>query len=381
MQVATRKIILYFLGTKAVYKFLSLFSAFLFTLIIVVAQKYSNNQSERVLEILNLLLILISITNASSGQILQKYLASREVFSKLLIGLSFFIIIGLLGFALISANRITGMIVVCASLVNIIELYNVEAVYSMRQIQGALISLSARLTITLGLITIMVSSVSPVGALIVINLLLAVIALVLSRISKPISNQHSLSYNWTDLGKDIFRFNLVNWPVALSQNIVRIFFYNRFGLSEKIYFEYLSKYISLLVMLFDYDIRYEISRLTKIILDRSVNIGFKYYFGRFKIYGLFIFAGVILFSGLIKNIDLFLIGTFVMLFNLFSFLVYARLIRQERSYSLIWALIIYSSGASANVLGSTASILVSVVILILAISTRLSFRFINIKYA
>lgn len=353
---------------KLLYTLLSLFSSFLFTIIILLADFYSNPQSAVILGILNNLLVFITLTNLSSGQILQKYLVSYEVRSKLTRLMLFIVVLGVLYTLLPTKTpKLIVLTIISSALINLNELFNVFEIFKKRPVLGALISLFNRLIVTIYLILLLVNEISEIHCLIFMIITLGLFSLTLMFIYKKQSVEHENSYSWRDLYLDMLHFNIVNWPVSFAQNIVRIFFYNGFTLSFKFYFEYLSKFISIFIMLFDYSIRFNIARLTKIILKRGINKSISIYLKLFKPYGLVLFVGIIGFSLFLVDLNLALVGGYLAIFNIFSFLTYARLIREEKFSTLFWALILICFGASSYFINSTIALSLALLTLTLSI--------------
>lgn len=357
---------------KQLYTLLSLFSASIFTIIIILADIYSNPQSTVILGILNNLLVFISLTNLSSGQILQKYLVSYEVRSKLTRLMLFIVVLGLLYTLLPTKTpKVIVLTIISSALINLNELFNVFEIFKNRPVLGALISLFNKLIVASYLILLLVNKISVTQCLVFMIITLGLFSLTLTFIYKQQSVEHENSYSWRDLYVDMFHFNFVNWPVSFAQNIVRIFFYDGFTLSFKFYFEYLSKFISVFIMLFDYNIRFNIARFTKIILKRGINKSISIYLKLFKPYGLVLFVGIIGFSLFVFDLNLALVGGYLAIFNIFSFLTYARLIREDKYSTLFWALILICFGASSTIINDTIALGLALLALILSIVVHL----------
>jgi hypothetical protein len=360
------------ISNKLLYTLLSLFSSFLFMLIVIYVDFYANLQSTVILGILNYLMVFISLTNVSSGQILQKYLVSYDVRSKLTNLLLFIVVLGLLYTLLPTKTpKVIVLTIISASLINLNELFNVVEIFNKRPVIGALISLLNRLIVTCYLFLLLVNKISVTHGLVFMVITLGLFSLTLIFVYKQPSVEHQNSYLWRDLYSDIFHFNLVNWPVSIAQNIVRIFFYDGLTLSFKFNFEYLSKFISLFTMLFDYNIRFNMARLTNIILKRGTNRSLLIYLNLFKPYVLVLFVGIIGFSLFVFDLKLALVGWYLAIFNIFSFLTYARLIREDKYSTLFWALILICFGASSTIINDAISLGFVLLTLILSIGVHL----------
>jgi hypothetical protein len=352
---------------KLLYTILSLFSAFLFTLVVLVVNYFSSGRDSGVLDTLNDIIVYSALTNLSSGQIIQKHLVSRRVlffFIKLLIALALFGIT--LGVSQLDLFGLSGFIIAISALINLIELYNVVAVFSERPLIGSAISMSNRIMVTIMLILVHFDVMSLYLGLEVLICTLAIYALCLF-INQFQHGHRGVNYSFKLFTRDILQFNLVNWPVSIAQNVIRIFLYDGFELNFKFKFEYLSKFISLIIMIFDYNIRYNIAFITKNILNNGISAALILYLKMIRPYGFILLMGILFFSIYASDVSYFLLGSYLALFNIFSFISYSQLIRNERGDSLFWAIILILTAASSAFLDFKIVILLCVIILLLAI--------------
>jgi hypothetical protein len=120
-------------------------------------------------------------------------------------------------------------------------------------------------------------------------------------------------------------------------------------------------------MIFDYNIRYNIAFITKNILNNGISAALILYLKMIRPYGFILLMGILFFSIYASDVSYFLLGSYLALFNIFSFISYSQLIRNERGDSLFWAIILILTAASSAFLDFKIVILLCVIILLLAI--------------
>jgi hypothetical protein len=333
--------------SKFYFVILSLINGFLFTFLIIVIDFLLLNNEYEVLQFLNLLVIVIPISNLSTGQILQKYLINKNVFLNLISLLSFLIILGLgLVFLLNDEFKYIGFALAVSSIINLVDLFNIANLFCGAPLKGIIISLICRIIVTGSLYLSLITTISLFSGLIMMILLLILMIIFLIYF-----NRNFILIDRTDkelfrnkLFDDFIKFNLTNWPVSFANNIIRIFFYDLFSFDLKISFEYLSKVISLVLMFFDYQFRFQIRKVTNVAINRGFQFPIKYYLKKFSIYFIFIFSLVLIYGIYLNSFFIVLCGLFLIFFNFFLFINYLSLIRGNVRNIIIVSCLIFSLG-------------------------------------
>lgn len=312
------------------FKFIvfSLFSSSIYFIFILILNLKDGNEliTDKLLGFHNKLIIWTGILNLSTGQILQKNNGDIRVLKKLTKLLSLVCVTICLVVIMFKYDFELTLIILSSALITIGELHATLFLFNKKPYHSICIGMIPRLVVVTTLLFSFLIKWSFIPFLVATSLLMLTILINFYSFRNIKIHTDKIDFSISE----IVYFNISNLSNSYLQNFLRIFLFKALSTESKFLFEYAVKFINLLLMAFDYFIRFKIQKLTRIIKYKEGNWPLRYFISKIQ-YLIYIIIIFLFFFNISNQIDIIINIIFIhmIIMQIWNFQNYVNLIREN----------------------------------------------------
>lgn len=312
------------------FKFIvfSLFSSSIYFIFILILNLKDGDEliTDKLLGFHNRLIIWIGILNLSTGQILQKNNGDIRILKKLTKLLSLVCATICILVILFKYDFELTLIILSSALITIVELHATLFLFNKKPYHSICIGMLPRLVVVTTLLFSFLINWPVIPFLVATTLVTLTILINFYSLRNIKTNSDKIEFSISE----IVYFNISNLSNSYLQNFLRIFLFKGLSTESKFLFEYAVKFINLLLMSFDYFIRFKIPKLTRIIKHKEGNWPLRYFISKIQ-YLVYIIMIFLFFFNIYNQIDILIKIIFIhmILMQIWNFQNYVNLIREN----------------------------------------------------